>query len=180
MRHSGEDMTNQAQKAKRFHELHVPGEPLVLFNIWDPGSTKAVAETEDVYPLLAFSQIRRGRRRFKSTMKPATISYGTKAAQLVWRVRRFLEIAAGLKLGVEYWRAAERDEKNGFPFTAALEWRKAAELFGPIPQLSDRCWREWERLVHLPRRFARTNVESVVRTHRSLTPDSQKIMGAQL
>ena len=38
-------MTSQVQKAKRFRNLHVPGEPLVLFNIWDPGSAKAVAET---------------------------------------------------------------------------------------------------------------------------------------
>src|SRR3984957_13990241 len=43
--HSGEEMTTQVQKAKRFRKLHVPGEPLVLFNIWDPGSAKAVAET---------------------------------------------------------------------------------------------------------------------------------------
>src|SRR6266849_5427571 len=38
-------MTTQVQKAKRFRNLHAPGEPLVLFNIWDPGSAKAVAET---------------------------------------------------------------------------------------------------------------------------------------
>ena len=38
-------MTTQVQKAKRFRNLHVSGEPLVLFNIWDPGSAKAVAET---------------------------------------------------------------------------------------------------------------------------------------
>jgi len=38
-------MSTQAQKAKKFHKLHVAGEPLVLFNIWDPGSAKAVAET---------------------------------------------------------------------------------------------------------------------------------------
>ncbi len=28
--------------------------------------------------------------------------------------------------------AAHRDEKNGFPLTPALEWRKAAELVGAI------------------------------------------------
>jgi 2-methylisocitrate lyase-like PEP mutase family enzyme len=43
--HSGEKMTTQMQKAKRFRKLHVVGEPLVLFNIWDPGSAKAVVET---------------------------------------------------------------------------------------------------------------------------------------
>ena len=30
-------------KAKAFRELHVPGRPLVLFNVWDAGSAKAVA-----------------------------------------------------------------------------------------------------------------------------------------
>ena len=38
-------MATQAEKAKSFRKLHVPGEPLVLFNIWDPGSAKVVAET---------------------------------------------------------------------------------------------------------------------------------------
>src|SRR5580704_2567736 len=37
-------MKTQEQKAHRFRKLHVPGEPLVLFNIWDPGSAKAVAK----------------------------------------------------------------------------------------------------------------------------------------
>jgi methylisocitrate lyase len=36
-------MIDQQQRAKDFHALHVPGKPLVLFNIWDPGSAKAVA-----------------------------------------------------------------------------------------------------------------------------------------
>src|SRR5712671_4926378 len=36
-------MKTQEQKAHRFRKLHVNGEPLVLFNIWDPGSAKALA-----------------------------------------------------------------------------------------------------------------------------------------
>ena len=32
------------EQAERFHALHVPGDPLILFNIWDPGSARAVAE----------------------------------------------------------------------------------------------------------------------------------------
>lgn len=32
------------QKAEQFRALHVTGQPLVLFNIWDPGSAKAVAQ----------------------------------------------------------------------------------------------------------------------------------------
>jgi hypothetical protein len=55
---------------------------------------------------------------------------------------------------MRYCLAARRDEKNGFPLTAALEWRKAAELAGPIGPIADRCWIEWERIMHLPRRLA--------------------------
>jgi 2-methylisocitrate lyase-like PEP mutase family enzyme len=36
-------MADQARKAEQFRALHIPGEPLVLFNIWDAGSAKAVA-----------------------------------------------------------------------------------------------------------------------------------------
>ena len=36
-------MTDQARKTERFRGLHIPGKPLVLFNIWDAGSAKAVA-----------------------------------------------------------------------------------------------------------------------------------------
>jgi 2-methylisocitrate lyase-like PEP mutase family enzyme len=35
--------SNQASKAEQFRTLHTPGKPLVLFNIWDAGSAKAVA-----------------------------------------------------------------------------------------------------------------------------------------
>ena len=38
-------MKTQEQKAHQFRKLHVVGEPLVLFNIWDPGSAKAVAKS---------------------------------------------------------------------------------------------------------------------------------------
>jgi len=34
----------QAEKALAFHALHKKGDPLVLYNIWDAGSAKAVAE----------------------------------------------------------------------------------------------------------------------------------------
>jgi methylisocitrate lyase len=35
-------MREQASKARKFRELHVAGSPLVLFNVWDAGSTNAV------------------------------------------------------------------------------------------------------------------------------------------
>jgi 2-methylisocitrate lyase-like PEP mutase family enzyme len=38
-------MTTQTDKARRLHSLHRGDSPLVLFNIWDAGSAKAVADT---------------------------------------------------------------------------------------------------------------------------------------
>ena len=37
-------MSSQKEKAERFKALHITGEPLVLFNIWDAGSAKAVED----------------------------------------------------------------------------------------------------------------------------------------
>ena len=37
-------MSTQKEKAERFLKLHVKGDPIVLFNIWDAGSARAVAE----------------------------------------------------------------------------------------------------------------------------------------
>jgi 2-methylisocitrate lyase-like PEP mutase family enzyme len=36
-------MIDQTRKAEQFRAFHIPGRPLVLFNIWDAGSAKAVA-----------------------------------------------------------------------------------------------------------------------------------------
>lgn len=36
-------MSNQKALANQFRSLHVPGKPLLLFNIWDAGSARAVA-----------------------------------------------------------------------------------------------------------------------------------------
>jgi 2-methylisocitrate lyase-like PEP mutase family enzyme len=38
-------MSSQREKAAQFRALHVAGHPLVLFNVWDPGSAKAVADS---------------------------------------------------------------------------------------------------------------------------------------
>jgi 2-methylisocitrate lyase-like PEP mutase family enzyme len=38
-------MFEQARKADQFRALHISGQPLILFNIWDAGSAKAVAAT---------------------------------------------------------------------------------------------------------------------------------------
>lgn len=37
-------MKTQDEKARLFHSLHVPGQPVVLFNAWDAGSARAVAD----------------------------------------------------------------------------------------------------------------------------------------
>ena len=37
-------MTDQQTRAAQFHAFHVPGDPVILFNIWDAGSAQAVAE----------------------------------------------------------------------------------------------------------------------------------------
>ncbi|MFL5183823.1 MAG: isocitrate lyase/phosphoenolpyruvate mutase family protein, partial [Microvirga sp.] len=36
-------MSDQMTKAQTFKALHVPGDPIILFNAWDAGSAKAVA-----------------------------------------------------------------------------------------------------------------------------------------
>jgi 2-methylisocitrate lyase-like PEP mutase family enzyme len=40
-----EEMTTQRERAEIFTGLHVPGDPIILFNVWDAGSSKAVAES---------------------------------------------------------------------------------------------------------------------------------------
>jgi hypothetical protein len=80
---------------------------------------------------------------------------GAKEQQMKGQVnmRRVLKLAGPI-LALRYRRAAQRDENNGLPFTAAMEWRRAAELSSWITLLANRYWREWERIMHLPRRLA--------------------------
>jgi hypothetical protein len=64
-------------------------------------------------------------------------------------------IAQRIMLGaLRYCDAARRDEVEGFALTAAMEWRKAAEIAAPIPQFADFCWVRWEQIMQLPRRLA--------------------------
>ena len=55
---------------------------------------------------------------------------------------------------VHYACTAREDERNRFPYTAAMEWSHAAELRGTNTHAADYCWRQWERIMHLPRRLA--------------------------
>ena len=68
--------------------------------------------------------------------------------------------------------AAQQDEKNGFPFTAAMGWRKAAELFVLITSMFDLCWVEWERIMRLPRQLAGPISASNAEQSSSPTSDS--------
>jgi hypothetical protein len=67
---------------------------------------------------------------------------------------RCLAHLAALRTAVHYVRAAHRDEQNNFPYAAALEWRKAAELFSSDTPVAEYCWRQWERIMQLPRWLA--------------------------
>ncbi len=76
--------------------------------------------------------------------------------------RQLVEDAAGLAHAMKYCRAAQIEEKNGFAFTAAVEWQKAAELLAPFFSLADHCWQQWERIMRLPRRLAAPIAETRV------------------
>ncbi len=67
---------------------------------------------------------------------------------------RWLSSVAITARAFQYGCAAERDERNGLPYTAAVEWRKAAELFPPDTRAAEYFWRQWERVMQLPRRLA--------------------------
>lgn len=66
----------------------------------------------------------------------------------------WMRVATVLAKALHYDRAAQRDERNGFPCTAAMEWRHAAELFESGNLAADYCWGQWERIMHLPRQLA--------------------------
>jgi hypothetical protein len=53
-----------------------------------------------------------------------------------------------------YCCAATRDERNRFPYAAAAEWRQSAELFATGTSAAEYCWRQWERIMQVPRRLA--------------------------
>ncbi len=69
-------------------------------------------------------------------------------AATIWR--RLITVASGPANAIAYCRAAQRDEENGYPFTAATEWGKAAQLLAPIPVAAELCWQQWERITRLP------------------------------
>jgi hypothetical protein len=95
----------------------------------------------------------RRRRRLVGVMK-IVAKQNTRIARRMIDWRYALALISGLMIGIAYCHAAQRDERDGYTITAALEWRRAAELMAPVPTAADRCWLQWERIMHLPRRLA--------------------------
>jgi len=83
-----------------------------------------------------------------------TLKFDDRGRWAARRLPQLIVVAFSSVIAMRYCLAAQRDERNGFPLTAAMEWRRAAELLGPIAPMSDRCWREWERIIRLPRHLA--------------------------
>ena len=84
----------------------------------------------------------------------------------------YLAYVADVRKAVHYACAADRDERSNFPLTAAWEWRKAAELFGPYTSAAEYCWRQWERIVQLSRHLAAPICDQEGNRHRmSLTSE---------
>ena len=67
---------------------------------------------------------------------------------------RWLSDLAVFAKAVQYARAAQKDERKGFRYTAAMEWRHAAELFASDTLAAEGFWLQWERIMLLPRRLA--------------------------
>ncbi len=55
---------------------------------------------------------------------------------------------------LHYTCAAHKDERKGFPLTAAMEWRQAAEHFAANTVAAEYCWRQWQRIMRMPRELA--------------------------
>jgi hypothetical protein len=53
----------------------------------------------------------------------------------------------------ELHKKARYTEADGFSYAAAMQWRNAAALFDS-EELTEACWRQWERIMHLSRSLA--------------------------
>ena len=97
-----------------------------------------------------------------------------------WKFRRLLALAGTATLALRYCLAAQQDEKNGFPFTAAMEWHEAAILLVPLGAFADLCWRQWERIVRLPRHMAEPISDQLQRVARTSQPSVSAPAGNEL
>jgi hypothetical protein len=89
---------------------------------------------------------------------------------------------AVLAKALQYARAAQRDERNHFPYTAAMEWRLAAEFFGRTTFAAEYCWRHWEAIMHLPHGLGEAITDSgagvvPIQTHPVMRRDLQNSAG---
>lgn len=109
-------MTDQAHKAEQFQAMHIPGNPLILFNIWDAGSAKAVAAAgaralatgswsvanangfADGEELPLATALDNLRRIVKTTKLPVTVDlesgYGETPAQVAETISRAIDAGA--------------------------------------------------------------------------------------
>jgi hypothetical protein len=92
-------------------------------------------------------------------MKTAAIENNEYLRKAIRSARQIRAIDVNKIRGWAYCRAAEDDERNGFPFTAASEWYRAAHCFDSQSSISDRCWREWERIMRIPRALANSVID---------------------
>jgi hypothetical protein len=86
------------------------------------------------------------------------VKLGTSAMAAVAWIRLLAAIAAPVE-AIACCRDAQHDERNGFEFTAAMEWRNAAQHLEGIPWAPEFCWTQWERIMRLPRRLANPIVD---------------------
>ena len=93
-------MVNQIGKATEFAKLHVKGTPLVLYNAWDAGSAKAVADggaqwpsQQAVGPLRPRRALRTGRPyRLICCCKPPVRSCGPLICRSVWILKAAMQL----------------------------------------------------------------------------------------
>ena len=84
----------QQQRAQRFRELHVRGSPVVLYNIWDAGSAKVVADA--------------GSQALATSSNALSASHGLPDGQilplelLLDAVRRIVDVIGSLPLSVDF------------------------------------------------------------------------------
>jgi hypothetical protein len=107
----------------------------------------------------------------------AEFKFGGPGRRTTRHLPQLLTVVFNSAIAVRYCLAAQRNEKHGFPRTAAMEWRRAAELLTLIPLAANRCWREWERITRLPRRLAGPIV-SAAAPNRLPTSDTEVIAAA--
>ena len=84
--------------------------------------------------------------KHEATIRPEDLSSAA-AVDVMNQLERFSKAAA-------LHKTARQTEAAGFSYAAAMQWRKAADLFDSDPWLSEVCWQQWERIMHLSRVFA--------------------------